>query len=88
MAKKNWGSGARRQRLGTGEYFGTKKTFATEAVRIRTGVDPVKTKMVPKKFDAIGGNSRIAPFPSGKTPGQKAQGHLAGLFPEEEIRRS
>jgi len=32
-------------------------------------------------------NSRTAPFPSGKTPGEKAQGQLAGLFPEEEIRR-
>jgi len=45
MPKKNWGSGARRQRLGTGEYFGTKKTLATEAVKLRTGVDPVRVRV-------------------------------------------
>jgi hypothetical protein len=74
-------SGAKRQRLGTGEYFGTKKTFATEAVKLRTGIDPVRIRVPdhrPGKVESL--NSYVA---AGGTRAQRMAKRITALLDKE-----
>ena len=86
MPKKNWGSGARRQRLGTGEYFGTKKTLATEAVKLRTGVDPVRVRVPDHRPGRVESeNSYVA---AGGTRAQRMAKRITALLDKDPARQA